>query len=334
MAGLVVRHLSVRAGELELVRDVSLDVRPGERVGLIGESGSGKSLTALAIVGLLGRGLSGTGEVRLGDEDLMQAGERRRCQLRGDRIAMIFQDPMTALNPTMRVGRQVSEVLRIHRGLHRAEAAAAAVELLARVELPDPAGYARRYPHQLSGGQQQRVMMAMAISCDPEVILADEPTTALDVTVQRRVLELLGRLVDEEGCALLLITHDLAVVSETCDRVVTMYGGRVVESGPAGIMLSRPWHPYTDALLATSHAVSVDGVTVGEELPAIPGSVPAAGRFPPGCPFRDRCPRAGEECHTMPGTTGEGPHQVACWHPVVPVTPAAGRAAGTVQARE
>ncbi|MCU4184952.1 ABC transporter ATP-binding protein [Acidiferrimicrobium sp. IK] len=323
MAALSVRDLSVRAQGLELVRDVSFEVHSGERVALIGESGSGKSLTAMAIVGLLGRGLSASGEARLGDEDLLGVSERRRCQLRGDRIALIFQDPMTALDPTMRIGRQVGEALRQHRGLSRRQAAEAAVKLLARVEIPDPARYAHSYPHQLSGGLRQRVMMAIAISCDPDVILADEPTTALDVTVQRRVLELLDRLVREEGSALLLITHDLAVVSEMCDRVVTMYGGRVVESGSVESMLTAPQHPYTDALLAASSAVSIDGAS-GEPLPAIAGSVPAAGQFPPGCPYRDRCPRASQQCTTMPPLEAVGDRTVACWHPVGREEPAAG----------
>jgi peptide/nickel transport system ATP-binding protein len=313
---LSVRDLTVStAGGLRLVDGVSLEIEKGERVGLIGESGSGKSLTALAIMGLLGEELKATGHVFFRNEDLFAVSERRRCQLRGDAISMIFQEPMTALNPTMRVGKQVGETLRIHRGLHRRAAARAAVDLLGRVELPDPERCAMMYPHELSGGQRQRVMMAIAISCDPDVVLADEPTTALDVTVQRRVLELLDRLVAEEHCALLLITHDLAVVSEMCDRVVTMYGGRVVEVGTAARMLTSPAHPYTEALLETSLAVSVDAPSDGV-LPAIAGSVPAAGAFPTGCPFRDRCPRRTEACEVTPPLVGDGTHAVACWWPI------------------
>jgi oligopeptide/dipeptide ABC transporter ATP-binding protein len=319
MALLSVRDLDISSSGLPLVSEVSFDVHAGERVGLIGESGSGKSLTALAVMGLLPAGLTATGRVELAGEDLLSTSERRRCALRGDRIAMIFQEPMTALNPTQRIGRQVGETLRIHRGVGRREAGRAAVDLLARVELPDPVRYADLYPHELSGGQRQRVMMAIAISCDPEVILADEPTTALDVTVQRKVLDLLDRLVAEEGCALMM-THDLAVVSELCDRVLTMYGGRVVESGTTDELLDRPRHPYTAALLATSQAISVDGAEPGVALPSIAGSVPAAGRFPRGCPFRDRCPRQVEACVEVPATTSEGLHAVACWNPVpVPV---------------
>jgi oligopeptide/dipeptide ABC transporter ATP-binding protein len=316
MALLSVHDLGISSPGLPLVSEVSFEVHAGERVGLIGESGSGKSLTALAVMGLLPAGLEATGRVELAGEDLLAISERRRCALRGDRIAMIFQEPMSALNPTQRIGRQVGETLRIHRGVGRRAAGQAAVDLLARVELPDPARYADLYPHELSGGQRQRVMMAIAISCDPEVILADEPTTALDVTVQRKVLDLLDRLVAEEGCALMMITHDLAVVSELCDRVLTMYGGRVVESGTTDELLDRPRHPYTEALVATSQAISVDGAEPGVVLPSIAGSVPAAGRFPRGCPFRDRCPRPVEACVEVPTTSTEGSHAVACWNPV------------------
>jgi peptide/nickel transport system ATP-binding protein len=319
MAFLSVRNLSVSAEGLGLVHDVSFDVEAGERVGLIGESGSGKSLTALAVIGLLGDGLTATGQVVLDDEDLIAVTERRRCQLRGEKVAMIFQEPLTALNPTMRIGQQVGETLRIHRGLGKKAAARAALELLARVELPDPARYAEMYPHELSGGQRQRVMMASAISCDPELLLADEPTTALDVTVQKRVLELLDRLVAEEGCALLLITHDLAVISQMCDRIVTMYGGRVVETGPSADLLERPAHPYTAALLATSSAVSIDDAVPGGELPTIAGSVPSAGRFPSGCPYRDRCAHGDHACTQMPALVGDAARLVACWHPLASV---------------
>lgn len=318
MAVLAVRDLTVTSGGRPLVQGVSFDLDAGERVGLIGESGSGKSLTALAVIGLLGDGLAASGQVELDGEDLLSATERRRCQLRGDSVAMIFQEPLTALNPTMRIGEQVGEALRLHRRLSRRQARRAAVDLLGRVELPDPAGYADRYPHELSGGQRQRVMMAMAISCDPLVILADEPTTALDVTAQLRVLELLDRLVAEEGCGLLLITHDLAVVSQMCDRVLAMYGGRLVEAGPASRLLDEPSHPYTEALLTTSMAVTVDSPLPAGTLPSIRGSVPAAGHFPSGCPFRDRCEKEVAACTAMPPLASVGQHQLACWNPVVP----------------
>lgn len=313
---LQVRDLEVKSGPLSLVSGVDFDVDAGERVGLIGESGSGKSLTALAIMGLLGEGLHASGKVEFANKDLLAMSERQRCVLRGDRIAMIFQEPMSALNPTRRIGDQVAETLRIHRRISRHEADKAAVGLLARVEFADPERYARMYPHELSGGQRQRVMIASAISCDPDVILADEPTTALDVTVQRRVLDLLDRLVDEEGCALLLIAHDLAVVSEVCDRVVTMYGGRVVESGSVAQIIDEPRHPYTNALLATSKALSVVEAASGAALPSIPGSVPSAGHFPKGCPFRDRCERSIESCVEIPPMVTQGARALACWNPI------------------
>jgi oligopeptide/dipeptide ABC transporter ATP-binding protein len=311
-----VEDLDVTSGSLSLVSGVNFEVDAGERVGLIGESGSGKSLTALAIMGLLGEGLSARGKVHFADEDLLAASERRRCELRGNKIAMIFQEPMSALNPTRRIGDQVGETLRIHRHLSRRASEKAAVELLRRVEFTDPERYARMYPHELSGGQRQRAMIASAISCDPDVILADEPTTALDVTVQRRVLDLLDRLVDEEGCALLLIAHDLAVVSEVCDRVVTMYGGRVVESGSVAQIIDEPHHPYTKALLATSKALSVTEAASGADLPSIPGTVPSAGHFPRGCPFRDRCERSTDACGEMPPTLVYDTRTLACWNPV------------------
>ena len=319
MSLLEVRNLNVSSGALSLVGDVNFEVDAGERVGLIGESGSGKSLTALAIMGLLGEGLSASGQVQFDDEDLLAASERRRCELRGNRIAMIFQEPMSALNPTRRIGDQVGETLRIHQNFSRRASEKAAIELLARVEFAEPERYARMYPHELSGGQRQRAMIASAISCDPEVILADEPTTALDVTVQRRVLDLLDRLVDEEGCALLLIAHDLAVVSEVCDRVVTMYGGHVVESGSVAQIIDEPHHPYTKALLATSRALSVTESASGADLPSIPGTVPSAGQFPRGCPFRDRCDRSVEACVEMPPTLTQDARTLACWNPVASV---------------
>ena len=320
MALLEVRGLNIFSGKLSLVNDVSFDVESGERVGLIGESGSGKSLTALAVAGLLGEGLTASGQVMLIGEDLLTVSERRRSALRGDKIAMIFQEPMTALNPTKRIGDQVGETLRIHRHLSRRAAKKVAIELLARVEIFEPARYARMYPHELSGGQRQRVMIAIAISCDPDVILADEPTTALDATVQRRVLELLDRLVTEEGCALLLIAHDLAVVSEVCDRVLTMYGGRLVEAGPVADIVDDPRHPYTRALLATSKALSVDGLAPGSDLPSIAGTVPSAGYFPAGCPFRDRCDSRVDACVTMPPMKVDGARSISCWNPVSTIT--------------
>jgi len=317
---LAVRDLTISSGPVELVSGVSFDLARGERLGLIGESGSGKTLTALAAIGLLPAGLTARGQVLVHGQDLFRISERVRSALRGSRVAMVFQEPLSALNPTMRVGKQIAEACRVHRPASASAARARAIELLERVEFPDPARQARAYPHQLSGGQRQRVMLAMAIAGDPDVILADEPTTALDVTVQQQVLALLSRLAAEEGSALVLISHDLAVVSGMCERIMVLYGGRVAESGPTRQLLTAPRHPYTAALLATSAAVTLDGggETPRMVLPVIRGQVPAAGAFPAGCPFRNRCDRATADCEQVPPLApAEGTaHRVACFHPV------------------
>jgi peptide/nickel transport system ATP-binding protein len=310
---LEVRDLRVRVGAIEAVHGISFRLEGGRRVGLIGESGSGKTLTALAIMGLLPDGLSATGSVLYSGRDLLALSEEELCRLRGDRLAMVFQEPLSALNPVMRVGDQVAEPLRIHREAGSAEARRQALELLRRVQIPDPADRMRAYPHQLSGGQRQRAMIAMAIACSPDLLLADEPTTALDVTVQAQVLRLLNRLVDEEGATLLLITHDLPVVAQVCERVMVMYGGHIVEEGSVEEVFERPRHPYTRGLLDAIPPLE-------EELPdrhlkAIPGTVPGLGDFPAGCPFRNRCPRADQVCVEMPPLAGDG-HAVACWHPL------------------
>ncbi len=311
-----VDDLRVTAGATTIVHGVSFALAPGERVGLIGESGSGKSLTALAVMGLLPDELQSSGRVTFDGRNLMSLSDRDLGELRGDRIAMVFQEPMMALNPLMRVGRQVTEALTLHRDLRRGDADARARELLARVELPDPDSAMGAYPHQLSGGQRQRVMLAMALACDPAVLVCDEPTTALDVTVQARMLRLIDRLVDEEGSALLFITHDLAVVSGLCQRVLVMYGGHIVESGPTADVFAAPRHPYTAGLLDAS-AATTDRRRLDERgrLPTIPGTVPAAGHFPSGCVFRTRCPRATEICASEPRLEGDG-RLAACWHPI------------------
>ncbi|MDJ0337162.1 ABC transporter ATP-binding protein [Cryobacterium sp. PH31-O1] len=245
----------------ELLHGISFDIAVGERVGLIGESGSGKSLTATSVMGLLPETLAATGTIRLNgvDADLLTAGERRLNSLRGNTMAMVFQEPMTALNPLMRVGAQVAEIMMVHRTERgRRQARERAVELLAQVKLPNPAEAALAFPHQLSGGQRQRVMLAMAMANDPQLLLCDEPTTALDVTVQAEVLKLIGNLVTDRGTALLLITHDIAVVAEVCQRVLVMYQGNIVEDGPVGRVLTAPQHPYTQKLIAASDLSSVD----------------------------------------------------------------------------
>jgi peptide/nickel transport system ATP-binding protein len=305
-----VEDLTVSVGGVEVVHQVSFALGARQRTGLIGESGSGKTLTALAIMGLLPEGLSATGRVRYRNRNLLELSERELCQLRGDRLAMVFQEPMTALNPVMKIGDQVAEPLRLHRGLRARQAHAAALEALQRVHLPDAPEKLRAYPHQLSGGQRQRAMIAMATACSPELLIADEPTTALDVTVQAQILDLLVELVEQEGSSLLLITHDLPVVANVCQRVLVLYGGHVVEEGSVDEVFGQPRHPYTRALLDAIPPLEEE--LPSRKLKAIAGSVPGLGEFPPGCPFRNRCPRADEACTVMPPLE-EG---VACWHPL------------------
>jgi peptide/nickel transport system ATP-binding protein len=249
---LEVTGLVVDLGGRRVVDDVSFELPAAGRSGIVGASGSGKTLTALAVLGLTPAGARVSGSVRLDGAELVGRGDRDLSRLRGERLAMVFQEPLTALNPVMRVGRQIAEPLRLHRGLSRRAADAAAVEWCARVGLPDPERTARAYPHQLSGGQRQRVGIAMAVACAPSVLVADEPTTALDVTVQAGIVDLLRDLVAEHDTALLFISHDLALVGDVCDRMIVMNDGRVVEHGDAGTLLTRPEHPYTRALLAAA----------------------------------------------------------------------------------
>ena len=340
MTLLDVEDLVISSAGARLVDGIDLSVRAGERVGLIGESGSGKSLTALGVMQLLPRGISSTGSIRFEGRDLARISERARSSLRGRRVAMVFQEPMSALNPLMRVGKQIAESLTIHKTLSRAEAKEEAARLLARVEIHDPRAVLRAYPHELSGGQRQRVVLAMAIANHPVLLLADEPTTALDVTVQHRVLRLLDGLVRAEQMALLLISHDLAVVSGICDRVMVMYGGRVVERATVGQILAHPRHPYTAGLVATS--ASLGGAPSAasrrrQPLPTIPGTAPsaaAASRIT-GCPFRARCGWASPRCLEEPRleTIVDG-HDVACWHPLpAPAAPRRAREASGLAGR-
>ena len=314
---LEVTGLSIGTAHTRLVSDVSLTLRGGERVGLIGESGSGKSLTALAVLGLLPEGVRATGSVRLAgvEQELLGAGERELSRVRGNDITMVFQEPMTSLNPTQRVGAQVAEVLRIHSRISRPAARREAVTLLGRVALPDPAATARAYPHQLSGGQRQRVVLAIALANKPALLLCDEPTTALDVTVQAQMLALISTAVAENDSALLFITHDLAVVATICERVLVMYGGRIVESGSVQEVFRRPRHRYTAGLLAASDLTATKSDGRGR-LPTIPGSVPGAGKFPAGCVFRNRCEAATDACAELPPWTPNADGGFACFHPV------------------
>ncbi|HEX3816158.1 MAG TPA: ABC transporter ATP-binding protein [Mycobacteriales bacterium] len=313
MSTLDIRDLTVHIGESAVVSDVSFRLERGARVGLIGESGSGKSLTALAIMGLLPEEGRATGDIDLSGQSIGALSERRLARLRGSQMAMVFQEPMTALDPVMRAGRQVAEVIRQHRDVGRREANRAAVEMLRMVELPEPEAIAARYPHQLSGGQRQRVVLAMALANEPALLICDEPTTALDVTVQARMLGLISRLVSKRDTALLFISHDLAVVSDICESVLVMYGGRIVESGPVAEVFTAPRHPYTHGLLAASDLAEA---TPGAALRTIPGSVPGLGEFPVGCVFRNRCDRSLDGCAELPPLVATGERSLACINPV------------------
>jgi peptide/nickel transport system ATP-binding protein len=299
-------------GVVEAVRGVSFALARGEVLGLVGESGSGKSMTALSILGLQPKRARVAGSIRFGDLDILQASPRQLLDLRGNRVAMVFQDPMTALNPMYSVGWQIAEVVRLHGRVRRDAAAKRAEELLGLVGLPRPAAVARQYPHQLSGGMRQRVMVAMAVANQPDVILADEPTTALDVTVQAQLLDLLATLRVETGAAMILITHDLGVVAGVADRVIVMYGGRIAEEGSTDDVFARPTMPYTRGLLASIPRLD----DAGTRLAPIPGSPPSMIGLDRGCAFRARCPAADERCLEQPPLVESSPgHWISCHHP-------------------
>ena len=278
--------LPTARGRAEALRGVSFSIGAGETVGLIGESGCGKSMTALAIAGLLPDGAHVTGSIRFDGRELVGLDDDELCRLRGDRIGMVFQEPMTALNPLHTIGDQVAEPLRLHRGASRGAARAEALRLLERVRLPQARARLDAYPHQLSGGQRQRVMIAMALACGPQLLIADEPTTALDVTIQGEILDLVAELVAERGMALLLISHDLGVMARTVSRLLVMYGGTVVEEGPTAAVFERLSHPYSKGLFGARPRL---GGARGSRLVTIPGRVPELVDRPAGCPFADRC---------------------------------------------
>ncbi|MCI2415808.1 ABC transporter ATP-binding protein [Saccharopolyspora sp. K220] len=280
-------------GPVHAVAGVSFAVSAGETVAVVGESGSGKSVSSLAVLGLLGSGRISAGSVRLRGEELVGADRERLRLLRGPEIAMIFQNPTSSLDPLFTIGDQVIEALRVHQAMPRRAARARAVEMLREVGLPDPERRVRSYPHELSGGQQQRVMVAIALACEPALLIADEPTTALDVTVEAQILDLLRRMQREHGTALLFITHDMAVVAEMADRVVVMYAGRVVEHGPVTEVLRSPRNPYTRALI---DAIPTPATPRDRPMSAIAGSVPALAEMPAGCRFHPRCPSVHDRC--------------------------------------
>jgi oligopeptide/dipeptide ABC transporter ATP-binding protein len=291
-------HFPTRAGLVKAVDGVSFYLDEGELLGLVGESGCGKSITALSVMRLIASpGRIVGGEIWFDGENLLKASEERMREIRGDDIAMIFQDPMTSLNPVYTVGEQVAEALRLHRKLSRQQAREAAIEAMREVSIPDPARRVKDYPHQLSGGMRQRVMIAMALACDPKLLIADEPTTALDVTIQAQILELLDELRKTRRLAVLLITHDLGVVAEVADRVAVMYTGRIVEESPVGELFARPKMPYTEGLLQSVPKLTQAEVGKAERLSTIEGTVPKPTDLPPGCHFAPRCP------HRMPRCT-------------------------------
>ena len=283
-------------GTVTAVDDVSFEIRAGETLGLVGESGSGKSVTALSIMRLVQRpGRIAAGRVVFKGRDLLTLDEGEMRQVRGAGIALVFQEPMTALNPVFRVGDQIAETLRVHGRATRGEARSRAIELLRAVRIASPEARVDDYPHQLSGGMRQRVLIAMALACQPSLVIADEPTTALDVTIQAEILDLLREMKAALALSLLLITHDLGVIAETADRVAVMYAGRIVETGPVREIFRHPGHPYTRGLLA-----SLPGGHPGQRLRAIEGSVPLLGDLPPGCAFNPRCPDRFEPCTAAP----------------------------------
>ncbi|GGH50981.1 ABC transporter ATP-binding protein [Comamonas phosphati] len=314
-------HLPTRRGLVQAVRKVSFALERGATLGLIGESGCGKSLTALALMGLLPEQAQVGGSIRLDGQELLGLSERRLCALRGNRLAMVFQEPMTALNPVHSIGRQVAEPLRLHLGLGRRAAQARAVELLERVGIAQAARRFGEYPHQFSGGQRQRITIAMALACGPELLIADEPTTALDVTVQQQILGLLQELVAEHSMALVLISHDLGVIAQNAEQLLVMYGGSVVESGMTETVFARRAHPYTRGLFAARPQMHVPVAGAAPaRLPTIAGTVPELADLPAGCPFAGRCGFTTEACFAqVPGPrllqapAGSAPASLASW---------------------
>jgi oligopeptide/dipeptide ABC transporter ATP-binding protein len=300
--------IPTRRGDVHAVRGISFEVDAGGTIGIVGESGCGKTMSGLAVVGLTPPGTRVGGSILFDGLELVGLPERRMLRLRGGDVGMVFQDPFTALNPLMTVGAQVAEAVRLHRQVSRRGAWEAAVEALSHVHLPAPAEIARRYPHQLSGGQRQRVVVAMALACRPRLVIADEPTTALDVTLQAQILALLRELQSELGLASIFISHDLAVVGALCDMVLVMYAGKTMEYGAPADVIGLPEHPYTVGLLNSLPRES------GRFSP-IPGQPPSLLEPPASCPFEPRCPARSDRCAEMPPLAGADGHLVACWHP-------------------
>ena len=314
-------YLFTRSGVVKGVDDVSFSLHRGETLAVVGESGCGKSMTALSIMRLVPEppGRIVDGRILLDGQDLVRLDEGAMRDIRGNRISMIFQEPMTSLNPVLTIGSQIGEALRLHQKLSKRAAADKAVEMLRLVKIPEPAQRAREYPHQLSGGMRQRAMIAMALACNPRVLIADEPTTALDVTIQAQILDLILELQGQLGTAIILITHNLGVVAETAQRVIVMYAGRKVEEADVEALFEGALHPYTHGLLASIPRLAVMGGRVGSgnaRLKEIPGMVPALSNLPSGCTFAPRCAFADERCRAQfpPYEEIRPEHWVACWH--------------------
>ncbi len=314
-------YLFTRSGAVKAVDDVSFSLRRGETLAIVGESGCGKSMTALSIMRLVpnppGKIVGGT--ITLEGKDLLQLEESEMRDVRGNDISMIFQEPMTSLNPVLTIGHQIAEAVRLHQDLSKAAANEKAVEMLRLVKIPEAAQRAREYPHQLAGGMRQRAMIAMALACNPRVLIADEPTTALDVTIQAQILDLILELQNKLGTAIILITHNLGVVAETAQRVIVMYAGKKVEEAEVETLFGQPLHPYTHGLLASIPRLEIMGGRTSnsaQRLKEIPGMVPALNNLPPGCTFAPRCAFADDLCRAQfPAYEQKRPgHWAACWH--------------------
>ena len=315
-------YLFTRLGVVKAVDDVSFSIRRAETLAIVGESGCGKTMTALSLLRLVpnppGRIVSGS--IKIDGRDLVTLDEAEMRDIRGNEISMIFQEPMTSLNPVMTIGHQISETVRLHEDLSKSAAMDKAVEMLRLVRIPEPKQRAKEYPHQLSGGMRQRAMIAMALACNPRVLIADEPTTALDVTIQAQILDLILALQKRLGTAVVLITHDLAVVAETAQRVIVMYAGKKVEEADVEELFGAPLHPYTHGLMASIPQLAVIGgqtaAPVNGRLKEIPGQVPALTNLPPGCSFAPRCAFADERCRSFypPYEQKRPGHWAACWH--------------------
>ena len=313
-------YFFLRHGILKAVDGVSFQLKPHETLAIVGESGCGKSMTALSLMRLIPEppGKIVSGSVKLAGRDLIALDEPAMRRVRGKDISMIFQEPMTSLNPVLTVGNQIAEALLLHEGVSRGDALRRAVAILKLVRIPEAEQRLKEYPHQLSGGMRQRVMIAMALACNPKVLIADEPTTALDVTIQAQILDIILDLQKKLGTAVILITHDLGVVAETAQRVIVMYAGRKVEEAPVGELFARPLHPYTHGLMASIPRLDLlrgEGDVRKRRLEEIPGIVPALTNLPPGCPFAPRCPHAIDICRReMPAYEEKEPgHWAACW---------------------